>query len=233
VNFSLLFQRPDGTSPLNYLLRLQAATSTTVGDMLTIGMYLRTEIVDKTARGVDVNGDPFAAYSTRGPYYYNPSGQSAIGTVSHGQQRKAAKRLLTHVGKGNPITSPHLSRTGRTIVFPGGYAQFKQWLGRNNVDLTGPRAPHMMQSIQVRAGGQERGPGYAGSVGPGDLRESADSVTLGIYGEPAARASGHNAGNPRRSLPQRRFLGIDDRMKAYALEIAAARIRARVIGVGT
>jgi hypothetical protein len=100
--------------------------------------------------------------------------------------------------KGEIVGSIH---QGDTIKFSS-YAAFKQALGRSGVDLTGPRAPHMLQAIEVRAGGSRAGINdqSGGSDAP------CSEFAIGIYSsEKAAIASGHNNGTQH--LPKRKFLG--------------------------
>lgn len=208
MDYSLKFQRSDGSSPLNYFLQIENSVRPTDADMLAIGNQWRTHIVERTLAGNDADNSPFAPYSEKSKYYFNPSNKAGRGRVPIEKQKAAAKRLFKKVQKGNPDQTPHLSRTGRSIVFAS-YGAFKRWLGRTNVDLFGPQGgSHMLQSIYVRSDGN-------------------DSVTLGIYGEPAARASGHNEGILGR-LPQRRFFGADEEMMTGAKTLLSTSIRARL-----
>lgn len=242
-NAKISWRTKTGEDPFRFVLRMGHKLRVTVGDALSMGMLLRTHVVERTQDGVDVDGNAFHPYSTNGPYYYNPSGQSGPkageSEEAHAKrEREAVKRLVrkvggrlggTHQAELFSNTEPHISRTGRTVVFPRGYAQFKEWLGRTNVDLTGPRAPHMMQSLHVRAGGVDVGPGEQREFAPDQLDTPASEFVLGIYGEPAARAAGHNSGE-NRYLPQRRFLGASDGDKMDMLELTKARIRGRILG---
>jgi hypothetical protein len=44
-----------------------------VGDLLFSEQVFRSRIRQRKFKGVDVNGAPFKAYSTRGPYYFYPN----------------------------------------------------------------------------------------------------------------------------------------------------------------
>jgi hypothetical protein len=171
----------------------------------------RTRILERTARGVDYSGRPFAPYSTNGPYYYYPNGRVGTSKFSDRQNRAAASRLkrkLVAKSGTNAAGGIRLTRSGKGIVFDS-YAAFKAWLGRSVVDLFGPRAPHMLQAMLVK-------------VGSGIVTEGR----IGIYGQEADRASGHQYG--ARRLPQRKFLGasVEDKeiVKADILKRIAARL---------
>lgn len=111
-------------------------------DMLYILNRQKTRILERTARGVDINGSPFAPYSTKGPFYYYPA--RGLG----GRQRKAAAgRKARQLGG---------QRTRLGVKFAS-YAAFKAGLGRGVVDLLGPTAPHMLQAIVVAARGADNG----------------------------------------------------------------------------
>ncbi len=137
----------------------------TEGDLLFAAERQRTRILERTARGVDFEGRPFAPYSERGPYY-------------------------------------------RRGVKYASYADYKRQLGRNTVDLTGDRAPHMLQATVSKARG-------------------AVEAIVGIYGAEADRASGHNEGNPGKGLPQRRFLDASDADVDAMLDDIRERVLAR------
>lgn len=206
-------------------------------DMLLVGNYIKTQSLERTARGVDADGHPFTGYSTKGPYYYNPNGREGssftkvarrqgkseedIGIVvdfmnSRGAgQKAAAKRFLNKVTtkeERKQPGAPQLSRSGRSIKFES-YDAFKKTMGRANVDLTGPRAPHMLQGVQVRVSDDGRG------------------VIIGVYGEAGARAKGHQYGIPGR-LPQRKFLGATPADRAYCLKLLSAQVRGRFTTAG-
>lgn len=192
--------------PTELLKQIAVAIKPTRALALALAESQRSRMLKRTDAGKDFSERAFSPYSTNGPYYYNPTGASGKSDgkkVNAKQQHAAAKRFLGKITTkaqreraSNPFApmstrnssgTPHLSRTGRTVVFRS-YSAFKKWLGRTNVDLRGPRAPHMLQAMQAKgteAGGQVQG-------------------VIGIYGEAAKRASGHN--NGARHLPQRRFL---------------------------
>ncbi|MGE5568542.1 MAG: hypothetical protein ACM3S5_05830 [Rhodospirillales bacterium] len=221
------FRTTNGRDPVERVLKIRKAIEPTEGDLLYAGQRQRARILERTERGVDVDEAPFAPYSTKGPHYYNPtSGQSAIftekqaGRVHAGKttfkrlwqqkERGAARRFLNKIttkeqrGKKG---APGLSRTGRTIRFES-YAAFKRWLGRTTVDLRSARAPHMLQGIIVKVAGLMSGSDRDEFVSPTSRTTPATELVLGIYGEAADRATGHNTGdNAKASLPKRHFFG--------------------------
>lgn len=166
----------------------------------------RTRILRRTQAGKNVDGRPFASYSTNGPYYYNPNGRLKAGSVSEKQQRGAVKRL------SRKAPGSRESRTGRTLKFES-YAAFKKWLGRAGVDLRGPKAPHMLQSMATKVVGQD-----------GDIRE----MRIGIYGPAADRADGHNNGAGR--LPKRHFFGASREDLKEMGRVLGRAVVARITG---
>jgi hypothetical protein len=171
----------------------------------------KNRILERTARGVDVDGRPFAPYSTNGPYYYYPNARVGNSSFTERQNKAAASRLKRKLERGaakNAAGEMRLTRTGKGIVFQS-YAAFKRWLGRTAVDLRGPRAPHMLQALVVKISGNP-----------------VTEARLGIYGAEAERASGHNYGSRR--LPRRKFLGANESDKKSILADIKARIMERL-----
>ena len=167
--------------------KLSAALKPTNADLLHAGNVLKSRIVERTARGVDWQNRPFAPYSTKGPYYFYPNG--AVGRKGSLSSRKgSASRLQKKIGGT-------LTRSRVGVKFDS-YAAFKAALGRSGVDLTGPRAPHMLQGIVVQGQG--------------------DTITVAIYGDEASRARGNNEGIPGR-LPQRKFFAASPEDKRVML----------------
>ncbi len=101
------------------------------------------------------------------------------------RRRSAAGRAAKKVGG---------TRTRLGVKFAS-YADFKSQLGRGTVDLTGPSAPHMLQAIVVQG--------------------RPDGFLVGIYGNEADRAEGHNIGFGR--LPKREFFGFGPQDEAAIL----------------
>jgi hypothetical protein len=177
----------------------------TEGDMLYALERQKTRILTRTARGVDFQERTFAPYNTTRPYYYYPSGP--VGRIrSTGEKSRAKAGVKRFAGKLGRTKSA-ISRSGLGLKFPS-YAAFKfDYLGRQNVDLTGPRAPHMLQSIVSEAGGST----FFQSVNPGlnAFPNQALTGSIGIYGDPGIRAGAHNEGT--RYLPQRQFFASSDK----------------------
>ena len=144
-------------------------------DLQYAGDRFKARIVERTRRGLDYEEKPFAPYSTKGPFYYYPQHRG-------GEQARirAVSRLQKKIGGTT-------TKSRKGIRFES-YADFKRSLGRTVVDLTGPSAPHMMQSIVVRV--------------------FRNRIQVGIYdSQKALIAEGHNLGISGR-LPRRQFLGI-------------------------
>lgn len=181
----------------------------TTGDLLFAVERHKSRILERTLRGVDADEKPFAPYSEKGPYYYYPTGADGKrGTAK--QQKSRVNRLLKktqHVAdylfeQGSDSAGGVKTKSGRGIRYQS-YADFKRSLGRAGVDLTGPKAPHMLQAILSEAGGVE---GRGREPGLTQNEEPATSASLRIEGEAAKRAAGHNQG--AKHLPQRQFLAI-------------------------
>lgn len=170
----------------------------------------RTRILERTARGVDVDGTPFKPYSTKGPYYYYPNGRVGSSKFTDRQNRAAASRLKRKLATGSVVADGgvKLTRSGKGLRFYS-YAAFKRWLGRSVVDLFGPRAPHMLQALIVTITGSP-----------------ATEGRIGIYGDEAARASGHQYGT--RKLPKRRFLGASAEDRRQVVADILGRIKERL-----
>ncbi|MCX6608511.1 MAG: hypothetical protein NTV52_33660 [Acidobacteria bacterium] len=192
-----------------FILRLQEKAKLTAADKVYIGERQKARILRRTESGRDVNGSAFAEYST-GPFYWSPTGRlsrRSAAKAGEGKTKAAVNRYAKKLGAGKAVKggAPYVSRSGLTICFPGGYRQFKQYLGRTGVDLRGAKAPHMLQAIQVKPTG--------------------DGVSLGIYGEQGALAAKHNAG---RGVPKREFFGVSGRDKREAVADARARVREKL-----
>lgn len=195
-------------SPLETKLRELETTSHPYGaDVLLVMNHQKTRILERTARGVDVNESEFAPYSEKGPYYYYPNGPASFGPQNfnfsikkwHQRRQRSAASFAKKTGGAR--------RRGSVGVKFKSYGDFKRSLGRSVVDLMGPRAPHMLQAIVVRLLGAGEG-------------------VIGIYGPEADRAEGHNVGAGH--LPRREWFGVSDsdevKMGEELGELTAARM---------
>jgi len=192
------------------ITRWKAGVRITQADATYALQRQRTRILERTARGVDVDGSPFKPYSTKGPYYYYPNGRVGTSKFSDRQNRAAASRLKRKLQRGSVVSDGgvKLTKSGKGLRFDS-YAAFKRWLGRSVVDLFGPRAPHMLQALVIRVTGSPVTEGR-----------------IGIYGAEASRASGHQYGTKR--LPQRRFLGASADDRKLVISDVLGRIKARL-----
>ena len=214
------FTSPGGGSPTEFILNVARDAVPTEGDALYAGQRQRTRILERTVRGVDVDGNPFEPYSENGPYYYFPNGRTGRTKAEIKRNKAAVSRLLRRMADTNDRaysvgvdlngTGGSKTRGGQGIKFAS-YGDFKRSLGRIGVDLRGPRAPHMLQAIAVGAG-FERVVGDDMGLSLTDRATPATVLTIGIYGEEAGRAEGHNSGfSPRwKTRHQRRFLGASE-----------------------
>jgi|SRR5215471_9437617 len=168
-------------------------------DLLYAGERQKTRILKRTAQGKDYLGRDFARYSKKGPYYYYPQRTGGV------RERSAIARNLQLRVQGGTMT-----RSGLGIRYDS-YDAFKRALGRSTVDLTGPRAPHMLQALTVQVRGNE--------------------LLIGIWGAEAPKASGHNEGIMGR-LPQRRFLDISQEELRMVGQDVATAMAMRLSGKG-
>jgi hypothetical protein len=175
----------------------------TEGDMLYALQRQRAKILRNTEAGLDVEGKAFAPYSTKRPYYWYPAGK-----VGKKRDEAEMKREKSNVGRAAKKLGGTKSRSGLGVRFESYDAFKRKGLGRSNVDLRGPRAPHMLQEIVTKTGGVALAANQQTAAGLYDNLAPVKSGTIGIYGDAAKRASGHNseAGRPK-GLPRRWFLG--------------------------
>ena len=223
----------DGENPSAFFARLLADATPTQGDLLYAGNRQKTRMLDRTARGVDYQGRRFAPYNYTRPYYWTPWTGSRRNSYLKMQQ--SAARVFKKIG-GNVRTGllrsgatgrvvAQLTRFRQSIKFRS-YADFKRSLGRAaGVDLMGPRAPHMLQALVVISDGIQVA-GRSPRVGLRSMRAAGSRLTIGIYGDEADRAEGHNEGTG--DLPQRRFFDASDADLEAMAEDVAERIALRI-----
>eukprot|EP00456_Euglypha_rotunda_P039308 TRINITY_DN30251_c0_g1_i2.p1 TRINITY_DN30251_c0_g1~~TRINITY_DN30251_c0_g1_i2.p1 ORF type:complete len:163 (+),score=35.56 TRINITY_DN30251_c0_g1_i2:172-660(+) len=121
----------------------------------------KERILERTARGLDFNGLPFHPYNSTRPYYDYPG----KGTANRGANRATAFRKVSkggiaeHLFDATDKRAYGYEKRGRLGIKYASYGAFKAALGRSWVDLTGARAPHMLQALVVRV------KGMIGSIG--------------------------------------------------------------------
>lgn len=169
--------------------------------------HQRSRILQRTSAGVDFELRPFAPYNRTRPYYYYPNGR--VGRNRSKDQLKrdqaAVRRFANKVGR----TKGAITRSRLGLKFPS-YAAFKlTYLGRGNVDLYGPRAPHMLQAMQIRS-------------------ENGREGTLGIYGHEALRANGIGGDIRPKGMPRRQFFAASESDEAAMAESIRQRIQRRI-----
>src|SRR5271165_6554133 len=84
----------EGTPVDKLTMDIARATQIQEADTLLILNQQKTRILERTARGLDINGGQFAGYSTKGPYYYYP----------YGRQSRQGLLGLTLTAFGRPMT---------------------------------------------------------------------------------------------------------------------------------
>jgi hypothetical protein len=195
----------------------------TQGDCILAAQVQRSRLLRRTENGTDYTGAPLAPYNRSRVFYYYPNGP--VGKDRSSTQLTSAKAAVRRFANKVGRTKGAITRSKLGIRF-NSYDDFKHtYLGRDNVDLRGPRAPHMLQELVCRAGGIEVG---------GTDRLSADSnetpaneFTIGIYGEASDRAAGINSESRPRGMPRRQFLGSTEEDNRYLTELIAGRARQR------
>lgn len=191
--------------------KLRKKVTPTEADGLYAGNRQKARILQRTQDGRDVDGIAFVQYSTNGPYIWYPSGR-AVSKVKDSRnllsaRKREAKRLAKKIG----LDASRVTSAGG-VIFES-YADFKQTLGRNGVDLRGPSAPHMLQAIVVKTTGS---------------KNKLTEVLLGVYGEFAERGRGHNEGVPEINLPKRRWFGASKQDAEQFSKDIIASIRTRL-----
>lgn len=212
----VIFTGPNGKDPLAHIRALGAAAEPTVGDALFAGQMQRTLILDRTSRGLDSEGIPFAPYAENHPYtlYPNRGGSPAA-------RSKAAGRVARITGG---------KRTPFGVRYPS-YGAAKRAFGRTTVDLLGlENHTHMLNTIVVKCGSEALGqndtqPAAIANTSP------AEELRIGFYGPEAARAQGNNEGVPSRKLPRRHFFDSSESERQMMLDAMGKRIQERVDAV--
>jgi len=212
----------DAASALH--LTIAALTTVTVGDALYVGQGFRSRIRERTFSGVDVNGAPFAAYSTRGPFYlYLNKGA----TGDRAARATASKNRYAKTGKIG-------IRTATGIKYES-YAAAQAAHGVNGVTLYGmEQHPHMLDAMMVKAGGSEIGgaglPSFGSEFEAFEGNTPCSTLTIGFYGDEEGRARGNNEGNS--NLPKREFFALNQSDIAWGEKSLGERmeIRARARG---
>ena len=208
---------------------IQALTTPTVGDLLFVGQVFRSRILDRTAKGVDVNGAPFVPYSTKGPYYFYPNRE--MGAARGARATADTKRARATAAKSRHDKIGRIGvRTTAGIRFES-YAAAKAAHGVAGVNLFGmEQHTHMLNTIMVRAGGREEGggvPSFGSDMEVFEGNTPARELSVGFYGPEAERAKGHNDGTSK--LPKREFFALNQQDLDLAEQAVAQRmmIRAR------
>jgi hypothetical protein len=168
------FRSTSGREPDEVILEIRRNLVPQQADLLYAGQRQNERIHERTEHHVDVDGAEFEPYDTTRPYYYRPWDTPSIGRgtkgvslaarrakvpeISRNQSAASFLRKLGGFTAGGTGTLGHIAEIHaheRDTVRFASYAAFKASLGRSGVDLTGARAPHMMQAIQVTATDEE------------------------------------------------------------------------------
>lgn len=132
--------------------RILSLTEIQPGDAKALAEIKRADILQSTARGLDANDNALAPYSDKGPVYIDLGGRA--GGSKRSSRASKVRATRNRVRRGRKVT-PFGSTTPGGRLKAKSYKWFKaSWLGRAAVDLTGARAPHMMQAIVSRLTGR-------------------------------------------------------------------------------
>ena len=217
-------------------IQLGNALDITEGDFLVLLQEQRSRILERTQRGVDYNNAPFAPYNDTRRYYWYPAGP--VGKQRSAHQLKRDKAAVTRAGRSLGMQfrtkadkEQNLTRSGLGLKFQS-YRAFKfEYMGRSTVDLYGPRAPHMLQSMMIKAGSMtDEGATFLESSGqdPTAVSSPVSEATLGIYGDAGTRATGHNSDDRPKGMPLRRFFAVSDEDQRKMVSTLEARIERRL-----
>jgi len=198
---------------------VEALTTPTVGDLLYVGQGYRSRIRERTFAGVDVNGAPFAPYSTKGPFYlYVNKGA----TGDRAARAIASKNRYAKTGKIG-------IRTATGIKYES-YAAAQAAHGTNGVTLYGmEQHPHMLDAMMVKAGGSEVGgaglPSFGSEFEAFEGNTPCSTLTIGFYGDEEGRARGNNEGAG--NLPKREFFALNGSDIAWGEKSLGERMEIR------
>lgn len=191
---SATFRTTRGGDPQDLIVNLEDALKPEEADLLYAGEYLRTAILERTERGVDYLGRPFAPYNSTRPVYYYPGGKATPGP--EGAKRNPASRVRSRnqvfkklFGPGRNVATVNAAKFRAYDQYasktPGGgirfssYAAMKAAFGRTVVDLFGLSAPHMLQAIAIRVRGALLSLGFYG-----DEVKRAEAINFGLGTQP-------------------------------------------------
>lgn len=191
----------------------------TTGDIAYALLHQKTRILERTAQGLDYQGNSFEPYNTtRAYYYYAPS-------VVRQRTAKAASRernrLHKLIGKGE--------RSGTTGIKFANYAEFKRAFNSSVVNLMGVDSPNMLGQIELRVNGSSFTVDAIGGSHASSLTSPASGlITIGIYdtvSDKGKLAAAHNRGLGHQ--PRREFFAVSRSDMDDILHDVYTRIRSR------
>jgi hypothetical protein len=200
---------------------VEALKTVTVGDLLYVGKGYRTRIRERTFSGVDVNGTPFAAYSTKGPFYLYVNRDATTSRAARATASKSRHRATGLIGFRTPTGIRYES-----------YAAAKSAHGAG-VNLYGmEQHPHMLDLMIVRAGGAETTAAddfdFGSELEAFESSQECTALALGFYGDEAERARGNNEGTA--TIPQRNFFALNADDLSWGEQAIAQRMLIRARG---
>jgi hypothetical protein len=225
----------------------------TQGDLVSAALLHRNRVLDRTARGVDLDERAFADYSDVGPIYIDLGSKVGAGrTVA--QKVSAAKRFSKKVGLGakvfkrgpiavakkransqkaakrNPAAGFRLIQGVTPIggITPGGLLKVASYKAFK-LQILGRSVVdlfgHRAPHMLQSLLVRFGGSQIAGTIAPRAYPQQPTSVEMGLFGEEASRGLGHNVGAG--ALPARRWFGVGrDDLRVF-LDHIANRMMAR------
>lgn len=207
-----------GESPNEYFNRINLLTSVTVGDAISAAALSNGEIIGKTVSGQDYQGNTFAPYSSKSPYYHSPLG----GNYSRKYRMATTLHFSRYYNVGR-------AKGGLSIRFENYAAYVLATRGSGVVDLGGAEG-RVLGNLEAKSGGVTSRGAEAVNWPLDSNMQPADSWAQGIYDESAGEiASAHNYGLGR--MPKREFMNESDGTTEKVVEHIASRIERRVVEI--
>ncbi len=231
----------------------------TNGDLVAGALLVRSITLERTARGQDLHGNPFASYSTKGPIYIDVGAKSGARTK---QQRIAStKRFAKKVGLSTKVFSKAFSKSRRSApqqirrpaqrqparsrliqgvtafgqITPGGYLKVRSY-AEFKLKILGRSFIDLFghRAPHMLHSLVVRHSGGAEmhriTVPINVMKTAPRPVALGWFGAEASKAIAHNFG--RGNLPKREFFGMTPKLANLVSALILRRSTARARRAG-
>lgn len=232
----------------------------TNGDLVAAALLVRTITLERTARGQDLHGKPFATYSTKGPIYIDVGKKSGPRTKK--QKIASAQRFSKKVGLSTKVFKKTFSKSQRSAtrrtprfaerrparsrlirgvtafgqITPGGYLKVRSY-AEFKFRILG-RAfvdlfGHRAPHMLHSLVVRFSGGSEISSrktIAIDEMKTRPRPVALGWFGADAKIAIAHNFG--RGDLPKREFFGMTPKLANLVSELILRRTTARAKRAG-